>query len=126
METTPVASRGEAHRFLNRLRYFAAMLHTQNGKGLTPRREVNLVALTALHHLGVALDATQAPGGEEDEADLARSKRIDKARQKHADPCSWNAVLGNGVGSPWPPHKGEREQFEKLSAGIHVSRSRIW
>ena len=50
-ETTP----REVKRFLNRLRYFAAMLHTQNGKGLTPRREVNLVALTALHHLGVAL-----------------------------------------------------------------------
>ena len=126
-------------RFLNRLRYFAAMLHVENGEGFDRRREANLVALAALHHLNVDLPrtatpgqpdrfqhegadpfVTQGPGAEEDEADRARIQRIREALRKHADPGSWEAVQGVGVGPPWPPDESEIEQFRKLTDGIHV------
>ena len=126
-------------RFLNRLRYFAAMLRVENGEDFDWRREANLVALATLHHLnfdfprtatlgqpdlfqheGANLGVTQNLGGEEDEAVRARIELIHEACQKHACPGSWVVAPGGGGESPWPPDESEFEQFRKLSGGIHV------
>ena len=127
-------------RFLNRLRYFAAMLHVENGEGFDWRREANLVALAALHHLNFDLSPTAMLGqleliphdgfdlfltrdlGEEDkdEANRAHTIGIFEAFRKHNNGKSWEAAQGVGVESPWPPDESEVEQFRKLSAGIHV------
>ena len=126
-------------RFLNRLRYFAAMLHVENGEDFDWSREANLVALAALHHLNVDflppamprqldlfgqyggnLGVTQDPGAEDDEAVRMRIERILEACRAHAHPGSWKAVQGVGVESPWPPEERVIEQFRKLFAGIHV------
>ena len=126
-------------RFLNRIRYFAAMLHAENGADFDWKREANLVALAALHHLNVdspppampgQLDlfqrdgskpgVTPGPGVEEDETDATRIERILEACRIHADPRSWETAPGARVESPWPPDEREIEQFRKLSDGIHV------
>ena len=126
-------------RFLNQLRYFAAMLRVEYGEGFDWRREANLVALAALHHLnfdlartailgeldlflheGANLFVTQGPGGEEDEAVRARIIRIFEAYREHDNRKSWEAAQGVGVKSPWPPDESDMEQFRKLSDGIHV------
>ena len=126
-------------RFLNRLRYFAAMLHVENGEGFDWRGEANLVALAALHHLNVDflppamprqlglfeqdggnLGVTQGSGAEDDEAVRMRIERILEACRTPARPGSWKAVQGVEVESPWPPDEREIEQFRKLFAGMHV------
>ena len=126
-------------RFLNRLRYFAAMLHVEYVESVGWKREANLVALAALHHLdfdiqrmamrdqadmfqheGAISGLTQESDAEEDEAVRARRRRICDACRKHDDPCSWKTVQEGEVESPWPPKESEIEQFRSLSDGIHV------
>ena len=115
------------------------MLHVEDGKGFDWRREANLVALAALHHLDFDCLRTESPGqpdlfqqeeakqtvtqglgAEEDDAVRARIERIREACRTHAHPGSWKAVQGVGVESPWPPDEREIEQFRKLFADIHV------
>ena len=126
-------------RFINRLRYFAAMLHAEHGAGFDWRREANLVALAALHHLDVDIplsvipgqpdlfqqdggvaNASRGSGVDDGEADHTRSERILEACRSHADPRSWETEPGVRVESPWPPDESEIDQFRKLCAGIHM------
>ena len=48
-------------RFRNSLRYFAAMLRAEHGAEMDWRREANLVALAAMHHLGVDVPEPATP-----------------------------------------------------------------
>ena len=113
-EPTPRAFK----RFLNRLRFLAALLQAETGGTLGSKREFNLVALAALHHVGV--DYQQAglfrPDGLNLEELHGRSdeeiERLRQAGRKHTS--------AEQVGSPWPPDESEIEQFSKFCAGIHL------
>ena len=125
-------------RFVNRIRYFAAMLHAENEKDFDWMREANLVALAALHHLKIDFPQTAAPGqsdlfrqvranlavtsldANKDEILRARNKIIDKACRMHVHPDSWQEINGSEGKPPCPPGESEVEQFRKLSEGIHV------
>ena len=123
-------------RFVNRIRYFAAMLHAEKGKDLDWRCEANLVALAALHHLKVDFPQTATPGQSDlfqqvkanlnvnspgaNKALHARNKRIDKAFKMHVDPDNWREVNGSRGKPLSPPDKSEVDQFRKLSEGIHM------
>ena len=126
-------------RFLNSLRYFAAMLRAEHGADLDWRREANLVALAAMHHLGVEIPkpgtagqpdefqqheagpgVTQGSGTEDDVHARARVKQILEVWRKHFDPRSWETGSGIRVGHPWQPDESEIKQFRKFAAGIHV------
>ena len=112
-------------RYLNRLRYFAAMMRVEAPDDLDWRREANLVALATLHHLGFDPCKIPDPGAQEGEAARARVEHVLEALRKHADPHSWKSAQGNQDGEPrdalqWPPDDSEIERFRKLSDGIHM------
>ena len=121
-EPTPRAFK----RFLNRLRFLAALLQAENGGSLGWKREVNLVALAALHHVDVDYlePSLFRPDGLHVTAHPARSQedlhRLREAGRKHTSPGSWSRPLSGQFESPWPPEEEEIEQFRKLSAGVHV------
>ena len=126
-------------RFRNSLRYFAAMLRAEHGAEMDWRREANLVALAAMHHLGVDVpepatpeqphecfqdgsDAavTQGSGTEDDVVARERTEQILKVWHKHFDRRSWVTDSGVRVGHPWPPDETEIKQFRKFAAGIQA------
>ena len=126
--------------FLNRVRFLAAMLRAQEPDGFNREREVNLVALAALHHVGIDLSSYFSPehldtvqhqgasldtnsesdaGGEE--GVRARDARIRVAVEKHARAFGRMADPKDQERSLWPPDRWEIEQFERFSDGIHLS-----
>ena len=121
-EPTPRALK----RFLNRVRFLAAMLQAENGENLGWKREINLVALAALHHVGVDYQQPKLlrPDGlhlaPHPPRTLEEAKRLSEAARKHTSPGSWSLPSAGPFESPWPPDEEEIEQFRKLSAGIHV------
>ena len=125
-EPTPRALK----RFVNRVRYFAAMLHAENEQNFDWKREANLVALAVLHHLKADLLQTttlersdllqRAMRTSKDERIRVRNETIIDAYEMHVQPGSWNKVSGNGSESPWPPSTSEIEKVREFSDGIHV------
>ena len=126
--------------FLNRVRFLAAMLRAADGADFNPAREVNLVALAALHHVGIdlssyfspeQLDTVQHQGANLDansesdasgeEGVCARDARIRIAVEKHTLAFGWMADPKDQERSLWPPGRCEIEPFERFSDGLHVS-----
>ena len=128
-------------RFLNSLRYFAAMLHAERGEDLDWGREANLVALAAMHHPEVEVPqsatpgepgqfqrdggnaaVTQGSGADNDAAERARKKRILEVWRKHYDPRSWETGSGTRVAPPGLPTRA-RESSSGSSPPAYVCSS---
>ena len=119
-------------RFLNRLRYFAAMQYAKNEKNFDWEDEANLVALAALHHLKIDFSQTKTSEQSnlfahviatlrtsDDESLSARDEKICEACKKHLKSDSWQDVDGYD-GQPPLLKTNDIKEFRKLVAGIHV------